>query len=322
MEPVNLNLSTLIVDLMKLIGKVVGEHIEMKTSPGKNVPTIHADRGRLEPVVMNLCLNSRGAMPEGGRLTVETENVVLEEEYARQNPYMRTGRYALLTVSDTGIGMDEKTRERVFDPFFTTKGPDKGTGLGLAMVYGIVKQHDGFIHLYSELGEGTSFKVYFPAIEAEPDAMPRSSRKRFFAGGWRRSFWRKTRKAIRALVERTLKELGYNVLVAKDGEEAIEIFQAERKRMRTALAVLDVVMPRKGGKEAFEAMHKANPNLKVILMSGYTANAIHDSFVSDRRCAVSTEAVRPHDPGKEGAGGSGYAMIRGERHEDPLVPGI
>jgi len=276
MEPVNLNLSTLVSDLMKLIGKVVGEHIEVKASLEKNVPTIHADRGQIEQVIMNLCLNARDAMPECGRLVVETEDVVLEEEYVRQNAYMRTGRYALLTVSDTGVGMDEKTRVRVFDPFFTTKGPDKGTGLGLAMVYGIVKQHDGFIHLYSEPGKGTSFKVYFPAIEAQPDAVPKIREEEIVRGGTETILLAEDEESIRALVERTLTELGYNVLVARNGEEAIEIF---RQNKEIALAVLDVVMPRKGGKEAFEAMHKANPNLKVIFMSGYTANAIHDSFV-------------------------------------------
>ncbi|MEK6696234.1 MAG: PAS domain S-box protein [Candidatus Deferrimicrobiota bacterium] len=275
-ELVNLNLSTLVADLMKLIGKVVGEHIEVKTSLEKNVPTIRADRGQLEQVVMNLCLNARDAMPEGGRLVVETEDVYLEEEYVRQNPYMRTGRYALLTVSDTGVGMDEKTRERVFDPFFTTKGPDKGTGLGLAMVYGIVKQHDGFIHLYSEPGKGTAFKVYFPVIEAQPDAVPTIRREEIVRGGMETILLAEDEEVIRSFAERTLKELGYNVLVARNGEEAIEIF---RQNKEIDLAVLDVVMPRKGGKEAFEEMHKQNPRLKVIFMSGYTSNGIHDSFV-------------------------------------------
>jgi CheY-like chemotaxis protein len=225
---------------------------------------------------MNLCLNARDAMPKGGRLVVETEEVYLEEVYVRQNPYMKAGRYALLTVSDTGIGMDEKTCERVFEPFFTTKGPDKGTGLGLAMVYGIIKQHGGYINLCSEPGKGTTFKVYFPAIEASPDAVPTIRREEIVRGGTETILLAEDEEAIRALVERTLKELGYNVLVARNGEEAIEIF---RRNKEIALAVLDVVMPRKGGKEAFEEMHKANPNLKVIFMSGYTANAIHDSFV-------------------------------------------
>ena len=275
-EPVNLNLSILVADLMKFIGKVVGTHIEVRTSLGKSVPTIHADRGQIEQVLMNLCLNARDAMPGGGRLVVETGDVVLEEEYVRRNPYMKTGRYALLTVSDTGIGMDETTRERVFEPFFTTKGPDKGTGLGLAMVYGIVKQHDGFIHLYSEPGKGTVFKAYFPAIEAPPDAVRGKPREEIVRGGKETILLAEDEEAIRSLVERTLKELGYTVLVARNGEEAIEIF---RRNRGIALAILDVVMPRKGGKEAFEAMREANPTLKVIFMSGYSANAIHDSFV-------------------------------------------
>jgi PAS domain S-box-containing protein len=275
-EPVNLNLSTLIADLMRFIGKVVGEHIEVKTFLEKNVPTVCADRGQIEQVVMNLCLNARDAMPEGGRLVVETGDVYLDEEYVRKNLYMRTGRYALLTVSDTGIGMDEKTRERVFEPFFTTKGPDKGTGLGLAMVYGIVKQHGGFIHLYSEPGKGTAFKVYFPAIEAQPDAVPEKRREEIVRGGTETILLAEDEEAIRILAERVLTGFGYTVLVARNGEEAIEMF---RQKKEIVLAVLDVVMPRKGGKEAFEEMHKQNPRLKVIFMSGYAANAIHDSFV-------------------------------------------
>jgi CheY-like chemotaxis protein len=207
---------------------------------------------------------------------VETGDVVLDEEYVRQNPYMKTGRYALLMVSDTGIGMDEKTCERVFEPFFTTKEPDKGTGLGLAMVYGIIKQHGGFIHLYSEPGKGTAFKVYFPAIEAQSDVVPTIRREEMVRGGTETILLAEDEEAIRSFMERTLKELGYNVLVARNGEEAIEIF---RQKKEIVLAVLDVVMPRKGGKEAIEEMHKQNPRLKVIFMSGYSADAIHDSFV-------------------------------------------
>ncbi|MHB1025902.1 MAG: ATP-binding protein, partial [Desulfobacteria bacterium] len=275
-EPVNLNLNTLVADLMKLIGKVVGEHIEVKTSLGKNVPTIHADRGQIEQVLMNLCLNARDAMPEGGRLVVETGDVVLDEECVCRNPYMKTGRYALLTVSDTGTGMDEKTRARAFEPFFTTKGPDKGTGLGLAMVYGIVKQHGGFIHLYSEPGKGTTFKVYFPVIEAQPDAAPENLREEIVRGGAETILLAEDEESILSFIERALKALGYTVLVARNGEEAIEMF---RQHKEIVLAVLDVVMPRKGGKEAFEEMRKEKPELKVIYMSGYSVGAVHDSFV-------------------------------------------
>jgi CheY-like chemotaxis protein len=275
-EPVNLNVSSLVADLMKFIGKVVGEHIELKTSLGKNVPTIFADRGQVEQVVMNLCLNARDAMPEGGRLVVETGEVVLVEGSVRHTPYMKTGRYALLTVSDTGVGMDLKTRDRVFEPFFTTKGAEKGTGLGLAMVYGIVKQHGGFIDLYSEPGKGTAFKVYFPAIEAQPDAVPAIRREEIVRGGTETILLAEDEEALRVLAERILTGFGYTVLVARNGEEAIEMF---RRNKEIVLAVLDVVMPRKGGKEAFDEMHKQNPQLKVIFMSGYSADAIHDSFV-------------------------------------------
>jgi CheY-like chemotaxis protein len=164
----------------------------------------------------------------------------------------------------------------VFEPFFTTKGPDKGTGLGLAMVYGIVKQHGGFIHLYSEPGQGTAFKVYFAAIEAQPDAVPTKRREEIVRGGTETILLAEDEEAIRALAERILTGYGYTVLVARDGEEAIGMF---RQNKEIALAVLDVVMPRKGGKEVFDEMHKQNPRLKVIFMSGYSADGIHDSFV-------------------------------------------
>ena len=205
-----------------------------------------------------------------------TENVYLDEEYVRDNVYMEEGKFVLLEISDTGIGMDKQTRERVFEPFFTTKGPDKGTGLGLSMVYGTVKQHNGFIHLYSELGKGTTFKVYLPAIEALPDAVAEKRREEIVRGGTETILVAEDEESIRSFAERTLKELGYNVLLARNGAEAIEIF---RRNKEIALAVLDVVMPKKGGTEAFNEMQKENQQLKVIFISGYSADAIHESFV-------------------------------------------
>ena len=275
-ELVNLDLRDVVKDLMRFFAKVAGEQIEVKTFLAEDTPTVRADRGQIEQVLMNLIVNARDAMAGGGQLLVETGIVILEEEYIQEHQYMKKGRYALLGISDTGIGMDEATRERVFDPFFTTKSPGKGTGLGLAVVYGIVKQHNGFIHLYSEPGKGSTFKVYFPAIETPPDVkIPVKAEP--ILGGSETILLVEDEGSIRMLAERILKEIGYTVLTACNGEEAIDLFRRHREII--ALAVLDVVMPRMGGKEAYEVMRKENPGLKAIFMSGYSGNAIHEAFV-------------------------------------------
>jgi PAS domain S-box-containing protein len=275
-EPVNLGLNTVITELLKLVSKVVGEHIELRTSLAKNLPTVRADLGQIEQVVMNLVLNARDAMPGGGQLVIETGLASLDAEYVRYHPYMSVGSYVVLTISDTGIGMDQKTQERVFEPFFTTKGPDRGTGLGLAMVYGIIKQHNGFIHLYSEPGKGTTFKIYLPPVEAAPDVIV-SSKPSEIHGGKETVLLAEDDESVRMFAEWTLTELGYTVLAARNGEDALEVFN--RNKEKISLALLDVVMPVKGGKESYEVMHKIQPGLKVIFMSGYTANAVHESFV-------------------------------------------
>lgn len=275
-EPINLSLNTVITDLLKLVSKVVGEHIEIRTFLATDLPTIRADVGQMEQVVMNLILNARDAIPGGGQILLETGTANLDAEYVRYHPYMQVGSYVLFTVSDTGIGMDEKIQERVFEPFFTTKSPDKGSGLGLAMVYGIVKQHNGFIHLYSEPGKGTTFKIYLPPVEAAPDVVI-STKQPGILGGTETILLAEDDESVRMLVEGTLKELGYTVLAARNGEEAVAIFNQNGETI--SLALLDVVMPVKGGKEAYEVMHRARPDLKVIFMSGYTANAVHESFV-------------------------------------------
>lgn len=275
-EPVNLDLNQVVTDLEKLLRKVTREDIEIKAIPAESPVTIRADRGQVEQVLMNLSLNARDAMPGGGHLIIETEVTSLGEEYLKQYPYMKAGRYAVLSISDTGVGMDEKTRERVFEPFFTTKGPDKGTGLGLAVVYGIVKQHNGFIHLYSEPGKGSTFRVYFPALDAPPDAKMAASHA-VTLGGNETILLAEDEESVRNLMEHTLKSYGYRVLVARDGEEAVGIFRRHGKEI--AMAVLDVVMPKMGGKQAYDEMIKTIPGLKVLFLSGYSANAIHESFV-------------------------------------------
>ncbi len=275
-EPVNLSLNKVITDLMKMVSKVVGEHFEIRTFLAKDLPTICADVGQIEQVIMNLVLNARDAMPGGGQILLETELVDLDAEYVRYHPYMKVGSHVVLTVSDTGVGMDQKTQERVFEPFFTTKGQEKGTGLGLAMVYGIVKQHNGFIHLYSEPEKGTTFKIYFPPVEAAPDVIV-SSKPSEIRGGTETILLADDDESVRMLVDRTLKDLGYTVLVASNGEDAVTVFRENRERI--SLALLDVVMPLKGGKKAYEEMHNVRADLKVIFLSGYTANAVHESFI-------------------------------------------
>src|SRR3972149_831342 len=259
-EPVNLDLRDVVKDMMRFFVKIAGEQIDVKTFLAEDLPPSRADRGQIEQVLMNLIVNARDAMAGGGQLLVETGGVILEEEYTQEHRYMKKGSYALLVVSDTGIGMDEATRKRVFEPFFTTKAQGKGTGLGLSVVYGIVKRHSGAIHLYSEPGKGTTIKVYFPAIEAPPDVkIPVKT------------------ESIRTLAEHILKDIGYIVFTARNGEEAIEVFRRHKEKI--SLAVLDVVMPKMGGKEAFEMMRKENPGLKAIFRSGYSMNVIHDAFV-------------------------------------------
>jgi len=272
----NLDLNRVVTDLERLLRKVTREDIEIKTFLAEGLPTIRADQGQVEQVLMNLSLNARDAMPGGGQLVVETHDAWLEDEYVAQYPYMKAGRYAVLSVSDTGIGMDEGTRERIFEPFFTTKGPDKGTGLGLAVVYGIVKQHNGFIHVYSEPGKGTTIRIYFPAVDVSPDIQVVAPRG-IIHGGSETILLAEDEESIRNLTEKTLSSYGYRVLAACDGEEAVGIFR--RHDTEIAMAVLDVVMPKKGGKQAYDEMAATDPGLKVLFLSGYSANAIHDSFV-------------------------------------------
>ncbi len=275
-DPVNLDLNAMVSDMEKLVGKVVGEHIEVKTVLEKGLPTTRLDRGQIEQVLMNLCLNARDAMPDGGRLVIETCATSLEEGYLKNHPYMKAGRYAVLSVSDTGTGMDEKTRERVFEPFFTTKGPDKGTGLGLAVVYGIVKQHNGFIHLYSEPGKGTTVRIYFLAVDAMPDP-DGTAPSEAIRGGNETILLAEDDESVRKLTERALTGYGYRVLIARDGAEAVDIFR--RHGHEIAMAVLDVVMPKMGGKQVYEEVADASPRLKVLFLSGYSADAVHERFV-------------------------------------------
>jgi CheY-like chemotaxis protein len=225
---------------------------------------------------MNLGVNARDAMPEGGQLTIETSNVELNENYRRKYPYAQCGNYVEIRVSDTGIGMDEETQAHIFEPFYTTKEVGRGTGLGLSMVYGIVKQHDGHINVYSEKGNGTTFKIYLPVVERADDEKAIAVQPPLL-GGTETILVAEDEEVLRNLARDILEELGYAVLLAPNGEEAVEMYGKNRDQID--LLLLDVVMPRMGGWEAYERIRELDPDVPLILMTGYSAETAQSRFV-------------------------------------------
>ncbi|HWZ96272.1 MAG TPA: response regulator [Candidatus Dormibacteraeota bacterium] len=271
LQPRLIDLNVVANGLVTFLDRVIGKDIELKILPVPVEP-IKADPTQIEQVIMNLCLNARDAMPTGGRLLIETEMVDLDDAYCRFYPHVVPGRYAVLSVSDTGVGMDAETRDRIFEPFFTTKEPGKGTGMGLASVYGIVKQHGGFVHVYSEVEQGTLFRVYLPST-TDGAAQTKQVRNSVAAGpeprGTELILLAEDHESIREMARHTLLNLGYRVLCAADGEEAIRLID----RDRPALAVLDVVMPKLGGQATAGQLLQRFPGLPVIFTSGYSQDA-------------------------------------------------
>jgi two-component system, cell cycle sensor histidine kinase and response regulator CckA len=271
LQPRLMDLNAVASGLMNFLDRVIGKDIELKMQTVSLDP-IKADPTQIEQVIMNLCLNARDAMPSGGRLVIETEMVELDDAYCRFYPHVLPGRYAVLSVSDTGMGMDAETKDRIFEPFFTTKAPGKGTGMGLASVYGIVKQHGGFAHVYSEIGQGTLFRVYLPLttsgeVAAAHTLAPLANGQQF--RGSELVLIAEDHESIREMARHTLLNLGYRVLSAADGEEALQLVERERP----ALAVLDVVMPKMGGQATLARLLERFPGLPVIFTSGYSHDA-------------------------------------------------
>ena len=275
-QPVNLDLNDLIESVLKMVRRVIGEHIELHFLPGNRLGTIHADEGQVEQVIMNLCVNARDAMPGGGSLTIETENVVIGDAFCRDHLWATEGRYVLLSVTDTGHGMDEATRTQIFEPFFTTKGVGQGTGLGLATVHGIVKQHNGLLYVYSEVGKGTVFKIYFPIVE-QPVEKVGTKNEVPVVGGTETILVAEDEEGVRGLVCRMLQSGGYTVLPASNGEEALRVFEEHANEID--LALLDVMMPKLGGREVMEYISAKCPWIRFLFSSGYSESAIHTNFV-------------------------------------------
>jgi two-component system, cell cycle sensor histidine kinase and response regulator CckA len=280
MRPVELNLSELLKNLDRMLGRLIGEDIELTTLHDRRVAPIMADPGLIEQAVMNLVVNARDAMPDGGKLTIEIANVELDREYARSHVDVESGPYVMLAVSDSGVGMDAETRARAFEPFFSTKPKDKGTGLGLSTVHGIVKQSHGSVWIYSEVGKGTTIKMYLPrSVAASRPTTAAHPKPGATTQGTENVLVVEDEAAVRHLTQRMLKKLGYNVLLARDGVDAQSIANEHDETIH--LLLTDVVMPGPSGRITADKLLEHRPEMKVLFMSGYTDNAIVHHGVLD-----------------------------------------
>jgi two-component system, cell cycle sensor histidine kinase and response regulator CckA len=272
-----IDLNKAIDEMLSLMERVIGANITVTFRKDEALPPVFADPAQIEQVVMNMTLNARDAMPAGGRLAIETRVVDLDEYYARQYPDCKPGRYSQIIVSDTGIGIEPEAMDRIFEPFYTTKDVDKGTGLGLAMAYGIVKQHGGHINVYSEPGRGTTFKIFLPAVEHDV-AAKRGEPTVSMAGGTETILVADDEEALRELSRDVLEELGYTVLMAENGEHAVELYQENADRID--LLLFDVVMPALGGSEAYRRIVElAGRRVPLVLMTGYSEEILNSPYV-------------------------------------------
>ncbi len=276
-SPTALNLNDVLDNMKRMLSRIIGEDIQLKFEQNSELWNIRADINQVEQIIVNIMVNARDAMPNGGMITFETENVTLDENYLDRNLNESPGDYILLAISDTGIGISKEIVDHIFEPFFTTKGVEKGTGLGLATVYGIIKQNKGLIRVYSEGGRGTTFKIYLPRYDAEIVEIEEKSDKKIEPVGKEKILVVEDEEVVKRLLENTLAEYGYEVLTASNGNEALEI--VERANDSIDLLLTDVVMPHMSGSELATIVSEKNPRVKIIYMSGYTEDAIVDQGI-------------------------------------------
>ncbi|MDA3926806.1 MAG: PAS domain S-box protein [Kiritimatiellae bacterium] len=281
-DPVDLDLNGEIEQLQKMLGRVIGEHIQLEFAAEKEIGTVFVDKSQISQVLINLCANARDAMPDGGTLTIETKEVSIAPADLAVYGLTRPGRYVLLSIADTGCGMDQESCSKIFEPFFTTKEVGKGTGLGLSSVYGIVKQNEGHIEVNSKLGQGTVFKIYLPVSSPLPtlginaitgNAVP-------VAGGEETILVVEDEEMILKLSTRVLRGAGYRIYTAQDGEEAVRLFEEHADEID--LVMMDVVMPRMGGKKAMEEILSKRPAMRHLFVSGYSQDAGHNDFIKEK----------------------------------------
>lgn len=288
-KPVNLN--ELIKKIEKFLSRVITENIELKATVTDANLTVMADSSQIEQVLINLCTNARDAMPDGGCLNIETD-IIIDAEFLKAHGYGKGGNYALISVTDNGMGMDEETKKNIFTPFFTTKKDGKGTGLGLSTVYRIINQHNGYINVYSELGKGTTFKIYLPLttskIEEEKPAElidPKDGTETILLA--------EDDIDVRELTRVVLEEFGYTVIAAVNGEDAINKFKDNKDKIHILL--LDIVMPKKSGKEVYKEIKEIEPAARVLFISGYPSNVIHEKEILDEGLDFISKPVPPQE---------------------------
>jgi CheY-like chemotaxis protein len=282
----------IIANVELFLRRIIGEDVEMKVDLTNGDLTVMADCGQIEQILMNLVANARDAMAESGCLTIRTEIAVLDGAFVATHGYGKRGAYALISVTDTGTGMDQRTRERIFEPFFTTKEVGKGTGLGLSIAYGLVKQHNGYIICTSEPGKGTTFKIYLPLSKREiqkktsADLLP-------VCGGTETVLIAEDDAPVRTLIKEVLRQYGYTVIEAIDGEDAISRFTANQDRVH--LLILDFLLPKINGKEVFEAIRRHRPDVKVIFASGYTADFLQQKGIIGENVEFIPKPILPSE---------------------------
>lgn len=290
-RPVNVN--NIITNMKTFLAKIISEDIDISIFPADQDLTVMADKHQIEQIMMNLVTNARDAMPDGGSLTIRTEYKEVDKEFIEKHGYVGTGAYALISVEDAGQGMNEETKERLFDPFYTTKEVGKGTGLGLSMVYGIIKQHNGYIDVQSELGKGTTFNIYLPltTLTVEEDKKPKDLP--ILKGGTETILLAEDETYVRDFIKGILTGYGYKVIAAIDGEDAIKVLHTHKDKIE--LAILDVIMPKKNGEMVHQEIKKVSPHMKVIFISGYATDILYKKGIIEEGINFISKPMSPDE---------------------------
>lgn len=295
-EPVRINLNKSLPDMVKLLRKTLGEHIDIQFNPAPGLWTVNVDPGQIDQVIMNLCINARDAMPDGGELIINTRNVDIDDKNVKHFADAEPGKYVHISVRDSGAGIKPEHIDRIFDPFFTTKEVGKGTGLGLSVVHGIVGKHKGFIDVRSELNKGTIFNVYLPAVDGEPEEVV-SSDQRMIPKGTGTILIVEDDESLRNMINALLEQNGYTTITAKDGEDGFDRFMKNRDKID--LVVSDVVMPKASGKDLYERLCAVKPDIRFLFISGYTADIIGQHLMMSEDIDFIPKPFSPHKFGEK-----------------------